>query len=95
MKDTITIEICTGTACFVMGGSELLLIGEHLPPEMKHRIRVVGAMCMDLCECESCARAPFVRINGDVVKNAAIPTVLGYLRELEKQEGEVSQDDCM
>lgn len=86
MKEMIVIEICTGTACFVMGGSKLLLIEEHLPPEMKNRIRVVGTMCLDLCECESCARAPFVRIDGDVVKHATIPSVIGCLRELAKRE---------
>lgn len=86
MKEKITIEICTGTACFVMGGSEILLIEEHLPGELKERVNVKGTLCMDQCELESCERAPFVRINGSVLENATIPSIIAHLKELEKKE---------
>ena len=31
----IKVSICTGTACFVMGASEIMLLEEELSPELK------------------------------------------------------------
>ena len=38
MGDKIKITICTGTHCFVMGGSDLLLLDECLPRRLKRSI---------------------------------------------------------
>ena len=29
--EKLTVQICTGTLCYIMGGSELQLLGEYLP----------------------------------------------------------------
>lgn len=89
MKEDITIEICTGTTCFVMGSSNLQLIEDHLPNELKPRVKVMGTMCMDLCEAESCENAPFVKINGEVLSKASIPSILARLKKLQV-EGQLS-----
>ena len=45
----IQVEICTGTACFVMGASELMLLEEKLPESLKDKVEITGSTCMGNC----------------------------------------------
>ena len=36
----VLVEICVGTACYVMGASELMLIEDYLTPEQKERVEI-------------------------------------------------------
>ena len=38
--EKIKVSICTGTACFVMGSSEIMLIEEKLPEDLKDKVEV-------------------------------------------------------
>ena len=38
----IKVSICTGTACFVMGASEILLLEENLSPEVAQYVEIEG-----------------------------------------------------
>jgi NADH:ubiquinone oxidoreductase subunit E len=81
------VTICTGTACFVMGGSELLLLEEQLPDDLKELTESEGSPCIGVCKLSEygktqSAHAPFVQINGKVVEQANIPKIIEYLRGL-------------
>jgi len=82
MGDKIKITICTGTHCFVMGGSDLLLLDECMPEEMKDLVEIEGSNCLEVCEDRSKGKAPFVQINGELIDQASIPKILKYLEEL-------------
>lgn len=45
----VQLVICTGTACYILGGSELLLIEEALPPQLRSRVQISGAPCLGHC----------------------------------------------
>lgn len=62
----VLVEICVGTACYVMGASELMLIEDYLTPEQKERVEIKGTTCLDVCQHPEHGKAPFVRIDGQV-----------------------------
>jgi NADH:ubiquinone oxidoreductase subunit E len=80
-----TVNICTGTTCFVMGGSELLLLEEQLPDDLKEVTEINGSPCIGICKHADYGKAqadhaPFVQIDGEVVDQANIQKVVDYLR---------------
>jgi NADH:ubiquinone oxidoreductase subunit E len=82
-----TVTICTGTACFVMGGSDLLLLEEQLPDDLKAVTDIVGSPCIGACEHSEyskaqSSRAPFIQINGEVMEQASAQKIIDYLRRL-------------
>ena len=81
----ITVSICTGTACFVMGASEIMLLEEELSPELKEIVEVEGITCLDLCKNAECGKAPFVKINDQVLSQASLPLVMEKIRQLAAQ----------
>ena len=81
MKDKIHITICTGTACFVMGGSELVMLEEHLPAKLKDFVEISGSTCLGYCKHETSCKAPFVKIDGVVMNQASVPKILAYLEK--------------
>lgn len=78
----IMVSICTGTACFVMGASEIMLLEEQLPVELKDKVLVEGLTCLDKCKNPDCGKAPFVLINGEVVPEATVAVVIERIRKL-------------
>ena len=82
MKEKIKVIICTGTHCFVMGGSDLLLLEENLPEHLKENIMIEGNSCLEYCEDRSKGKAPFVEIDGYLLDQATIPKILNYIEEL-------------
>jgi len=81
------VIICTGTACFVMGGSELLLLEEQLPDDLKAVTEIEGSPCIGICKRSEYGKtqsghAPFVQINGEVMEQANAQKIIEYLRGL-------------
>lgn len=63
----IRVEICSGTACYVLGGSEILQVATCLPKKLATKVQISGVMCLDLCKnCDDQLKPPFVRINGKI-----------------------------
>lgn len=78
----IKVSICTGTACFVMGASEIMLLEEELSPELRDMVEVEGVTCLDLCKDAACGKAPFVRINDEILAQATLLSVLEKIQQL-------------
>lgn len=81
------VTICTGTACFVMGGSELLLLEEQLPDDLKAITEIEGSPCMGNCKRlenskPNSAQAPFVKVDGELIEQANTQKIIDYLRGL-------------
>jgi NADH:ubiquinone oxidoreductase subunit E len=76
------VSICTGTACFVMGGSELLLLEEELPAALRAATEIDGTTCFGLCKDKSHENAPFVKINGEVLEQATVQRIIERLAEI-------------
>lgn len=89
--EKILVEVCTGTACYCMGGSDLLLLEEHIIEQwgaqgadaqlFAERIEFRGAPCCDACRSAD-MKPPFVRINGTLIGRADMKTVLDSIHPL-------------
>ncbi len=82
MSDTIKVVICSGTACYVMGASDILLLEEELPASLRERVQIEGCTCLGYCKDSGRGKAPFVEIDGVVMSSATLPKVIARIREL-------------
>ncbi len=81
--DKVKVEICCGTACYLLGAANLMSIEDDLPAELRGRVEVVARTCLELCEKENLGGAPYVRFNGTEIMAQATPEkVLARLAEL-------------
>lgn len=78
----IKVSICTGTACFVMGASELLVLAEEMPDNLKDIVEIEGVTCLDKCKNSECGKAPFVLINGELYSGMNRLSLLDKLYEI-------------
>ncbi len=75
MADKIKVEICCGTACYMLGAAALLRMEDVIPEEWKERLDITAIPCLDACASENLGGAPFVRINGELMSNASLESV--------------------
>ena len=62
---TIAVTVCTGTACYVLGGSELLTLKDRLPEEYAKCVLLAGSPCLDRCRDRADGkRPPYVSVDG-------------------------------
>lgn len=87
--EKIKIEICCGTACYLLGAVKLMELEENLPEDLKDRVEFEAKTCLGQCENDQLGGAPFVRFNGSEVMSRATPErVIDRCRELiSGQEG--------
>lgn len=79
--EPLTVTLCAGTACTVMDASGLLLLEEHLPAELRGRVRIRGARCLDHCKDGRGLDAPYVEIGEEVMARATVDKVVARLKE--------------
>ncbi|MCL2218901.1 MAG: NAD(P)H-dependent oxidoreductase subunit E [Chitinispirillia bacterium] len=82
------VTICTGTACFVMGGSELLLLEEQLPDDLKAITEIEGSPCNSICKRSEYGgaqadHAPFAQVDDAVIEQASVQKIIAHLKTLE------------
>ena len=80
--EKIKVTVCTGTACFVMGASDIMLLEEKLPEELRNKVEVTGCTCMNECKGDKNGMPPFVKIDREVMCQANIPAIIARLTEI-------------
>lgn len=81
--EKIKVEICCGTACYLLGASRLLALETELPEELKDRVEIEAKACLGLCNDDSLGGAPYVKVNGtEILANATVETVLAKIRSV-------------
>jgi NADH:ubiquinone oxidoreductase subunit E len=79
----VKVEICCGTACYLLGAAKLMDIEEKLPENFRGKVEIEARTCLDLCERENLGGAPYVRFNGSEIMAQATPEkVIGRIVEL-------------
>ncbi|MBN2659262.1 MAG: hypothetical protein JXR86_19560 [Spirochaetales bacterium] len=68
--EKIIVEICTGTACFVMGSGKLLSIEESLPANIRDYVEVQPVLCCGLCRDWTNSKPPVVSVAGKMIAGA-------------------------
>lgn len=84
--DKVKVEICCGTACYLLGAEKLMNIEESLPEECRGKVEIEARTCLDLCERDNLGGAPYVRFNGAEIMSRATPERV-TVRILELAEG--------
>lgn len=79
----VLLEVCVGTACFVMGSSNLLEdLREDMPDELRQVVDIRPIRCLDLCKAKKGSNAPFVQINKEPMEKASFHKVIEKLKEV-------------
>ena len=71
----LTVELCMGTSCHLMGVQDLVAVLETLPVEQREQIEIKGATCF-----KNCGKGPNIRINGELISNATPDRLLEILQ---------------
>lgn len=72
----VLVELCFGTTCFVMGASKLQELESIIPSQYKDRVDIKAHTCLDLCKNSTYMKAPFVKIDGEIISEATVEKVL-------------------
>jgi NADH:ubiquinone oxidoreductase subunit E len=71
--EKVKVEICCGTACYLLGAEKLMNIEDVLPEECRGKVEIEARTCLDLCERENLGGAPYVLFNGEEIMDRATP----------------------
>ena len=74
--DKVKVEICCGTACYLLGAANLMSIEDEIPAEFRDKVEIEARTCLELCEKENLGGAPYVRINDTEIMSQATPEKL-------------------
>lgn len=78
--DKISVKVCLGTTCFVMGSANLQELMEVVPRKYGDQVEVSGVPCLGLCATDwEFSKAPYVKVNNDVIKEATVEKVLAAI----------------
>lgn len=86
MDKKVTVKVCTGTLCYLMGGADLQLLPERIPADLMAQVDFRGSTCSGFCNDPSNGRAPFADVNGKCVSEATIQKVMNAIREELREE---------
>lgn len=78
--EKIKVNVCLGTTCFVMGGSNLQELMDIVPKKYGDKVEVSGSPCLGLCSINwEYSKAPYVKVDDDVVVEATVERVLAII----------------
>ena len=85
--ERVTVKVCTGTTCFVMGGANLQELHDIIPKKYEDKVELTALNCLGLCSINwEYSRAPYVKVNEEVVSEATVEKVIAEIdRQLAKQ----------
>lgn len=78
--EKITVKICQGTTCFVMGGDNVKSMTDALTHRYGDKIEIVPARCLGACqESDSFSKAPYVYVDDELVSSANLEKVISVI----------------
>lgn len=76
----IKLDICCGTACYLLGAEKIMAIESELPQQWRDKIEVQAWPCLNLCMQENLEGAPFVKIDGEIIAKATPEKIMDHIR---------------
>ena len=71
MDKKISVKVCLGTTCFVMGSANLQELIDTVPAKYGDKVEVSGVPCLGLCSIDwEFSKAPYVKVDDEVIKEA-------------------------
>ena len=78
--DKITVKVCQGTTCFVMGGSAIKSIIDTLTEKYADKVDVVSVRCLETChQADAFSKAPYVYVDDEIVSAANLEKVISTI----------------
>ena len=75
------VQICYGTACYLLGAAELLKIEELLPEDVRDSVHITVKPCLGLCEREQVGKAPYALVDGEAMAEATLEKIIAKVAE--------------
>ena len=82
---SITVKICSGTACYIMGGANLLTVADELTQDELEKVKIEASPCMGVCS-ECADENPYVKVNDELISKANMELLVDKIREAIKLE---------
>ena len=84
--DKVTVKICSGTSCFVMGAAQIQALEFTPPADIDDKIELVEVRCMNFCKDIKTKynRGPFVMVGDELVEEATYEKVVAKIRDVIK-----------
>lgn len=80
MDKKVSVKVCLGTTCFVMGSANLQELIETVPAKYGERVDVSGVPCLGLCSIDwEFSKAPYVKVGDEVIKEATVEKVMSAI----------------
>lgn len=76
----LSVKICVGTYCYVMGGSKLTNLKSQLPADLKDEVYVEASVCLGCDKMTSDPKPPYAEVNGKLIEKADIEKIISELR---------------
>ena len=57
--DKIKVEICCGTACYLLGAAKMMDLEGDVPAACRDRVEIEAKTCLELCERDQLGGAPY------------------------------------
>lgn len=82
----VSVKVCLGTTCFVMGSANLQELIEIVPSKYGNKVDVSGVPCLGLCSVDwEFSKAPYVKVDNEIIKEATVEKVIAAIdKALEK-----------
>lgn len=78
--EKVSVKVCLGTTCFVMGSANLQELIEIVPAKYGDKVDVSGVPCLGLCSVDwEFSKAPYVKVDNEVIKEASVEKVLAAI----------------
>lgn len=73
----ISVKVCLGTTCFVMGSANLQELVEIIPQKFGNSVEVTGVPCLGYCAADwEFSHAPYVKVDDELVKDATVEKII-------------------
>ena len=72
----VKIEICVGSACYLLGSQDLIEMIEDLPANIKANIDLRGSSCL-----KASGRGPNIRVNDELISGVTPEKLMEIIRD--------------
>ena len=80
MDKKVSVKVCLGTTCFVMGSANLQELIDLVPRKYGEKVEVMGVPCLGMCSINwEFSKAPYVKVDDDLVSEATVEKVLAAI----------------
>lgn len=75
--EKISVKVCLGTTCFVMGSANLQELIDIVPQKYGDKVEVSGVPCLGLCSSDwEFSKAPYVKVDDEIISEATVDKVI-------------------